>query len=125
VTALVAQSEWDVQASWRSQLKTNAIILGCVMVVVLALGRRAVNANRMLAAQATLDGLTGLSNRRSFDDTIEREMRRAARLGQPISLIMIDIDHFKDYNDCYGHPAGDDCLRGGRRRDPRLPAASR
>jgi diguanylate cyclase (GGDEF)-like protein len=111
VTALAAQSEWDVQSSWRAELKTNAIVLGCVMVVVVALGRRAVKATRMLGAQALLDGLTGLSNRRSFDETLAREMRRAARSGQPLSLIMIDIDHFKDYNDCYGHPAGDDCLR--------------
>jgi diguanylate cyclase (GGDEF)-like protein len=111
VTALVSQSERDVQTSWWSELKTNAIILGGVMVVVLALGHRAVKATRMLASQAMLDGLTGLSNRRSFDETSEREMRRAARVGQPISLILIDIDHFKNYNDCYGHPAGDRCLR--------------
>jgi diguanylate cyclase (GGDEF)-like protein len=111
VTALVAQSEWDVQRSWRAALRTNAIILGCLAVVVLTLGRRAVKATRMLAAQAMQDGLTGLSNRRCFDETIERETRRAARLDQPISVIMIDIDHFKDYNDCYGHPAGDKCLR--------------
>jgi diguanylate cyclase (GGDEF)-like protein len=111
VTALVAQSEWDVQRSWRAELRTNAIILGCVMVVVLTLGRRAVKATRMLAAQAMQDGLTGLSNRRCFDETIEREMRRAARLAQPLSVILIDIDHFKDFNDCYGHQAGDECLR--------------
>jgi diguanylate cyclase (GGDEF)-like protein len=111
VTALVAQSEHDVQRSWRAELGTNAIILGCVMVVVLALGGRAVKATRMLAAQAMQDSLTGLSNRRCFDETIDRETRRAARLGQPISVIMIDIDHFKDYNDCYGHQAGDECLR--------------
>jgi diguanylate cyclase (GGDEF)-like protein len=92
-------------------LRTNAIILGCVMVVVLALGRRAVRATRMLAAQALQDTLTGLPNRRSFDETVEREMRRAMRIGQPISVVMVDIDHFKDYNDCYGHPAGDECLR--------------
>jgi diguanylate cyclase (GGDEF)-like protein len=111
VTTLVAQSDWDVQSSWRADLWTNAIIMGCVLVVVLTLGRLTVKATGMLAAQAMFDGLTGLSNRRSFDETIEREMRRAARSGQALSVVMIDIDHFKDYNDCYGHLAGDECLR--------------
>jgi diguanylate cyclase (GGDEF)-like protein len=111
ITTLVSQSEWDVQRSWRAELRTHAIILGCVMTVVLVLGRRAVVATRMLATQAMHDGLTGLPNRRSFDETLERETRRAARGVQPISVIMIDIDHFKAYNDCYGHLAGDECLR--------------
>jgi diguanylate cyclase (GGDEF)-like protein len=111
LTTLVAQSDWDLQATWRAQLRSHAIILACVMVVVVVLGRRSVKATRMLAAQALQDGLTGLANRRSFDETIEREVRRAARSHQPLSLIMIDIDHFKAYNDCYGHPAGDECLR--------------
>jgi diguanylate cyclase (GGDEF)-like protein len=57
------------------------------------------------------DGLTGLANRRTFDEAIDREFRGAAWSGQPISVIMVDIDHFKDYNDQYGHPAGDECLR--------------
>jgi diguanylate cyclase (GGDEF)-like protein len=111
LTALVAQSDWDMQTTWRAELRSHAIILVCVMFVVVFLGGRAVRATRMLAAQALQDGLTGLANRRSFDETIERETRRAARSGQPLSIIMIDIDHFKAYNDCYGHPAGDECLR--------------
>ncbi|AZO82182.1 MULTISPECIES: diguanylate cyclase [unclassified Bosea (in: a-proteobacteria)] len=64
-----------------------------------------------LAALAALDGLTGLANRRSFDERLEQEWARAAREGTPLSLLMIDIDHFKKYNDRYGHPAGDSCLR--------------
>jgi diguanylate cyclase (GGDEF)-like protein len=111
LSTLVAQSEWDLQSTWRDELRSNAIILACVMVVVAVLGRRAVKASRVLNAQATHDGLTGLANRRCFDETIEQEFRRAMRSGQPLSLVMIDIDHFKDYNDCYGHPAGDECLR--------------
>jgi diguanylate cyclase (GGDEF)-like protein/PAS domain S-box-containing protein len=64
-----------------------------------------------LRAEALCDGLTGLPNRRSFDRDIEREWSRAVRSSGQISLLMIDIDHFKRYNDRFGHPAGDDCLR--------------
>jgi diguanylate cyclase (GGDEF)-like protein len=68
-------------------------------------------ANRLLAAQATTDGLTGLANRRHFDDVLAREWRRHARSASPLSLLLIDVDHFKKYNDSRGHLAGDDCLR--------------
>ncbi|HEY0184122.1 MAG TPA: sensor domain-containing diguanylate cyclase [Rhodopila sp.] len=111
LTMLVAQSNWAMQKTWRAELWSHAIVLVCVMVVVAVLGGRAVSATRMLAAQALQDGLTGLANRRSFDETIERELRRAARSDQVVSMIMMDIDHFKDYNDCHGHLAGDECLR--------------
>ena len=56
------------------------------------------------------DGLTGIANRRRFDDTLERSWRQALRHATPVSLIMADIDHFKAYNDTYGHLAGDECL---------------
>ena len=65
-----------------------------------------------LADLATTDGLTGLANRRHFDERLEAEWCRAMRDGMPLSLIMIDVDHFKKFNDCYGHPAGDACLKG-------------
>lgn len=57
------------------------------------------------------DALTGVANRRSFDDAIGNEWRRCARAAVPLSVIMIDIDHFKRYNDAYGHQAGDTCLK--------------
>ena len=57
------------------------------------------------------DALTGLANRRSFNDAFSNEWRRCARASAPMSVIMIDIDHFKSYNDAYGHQAGDACLQ--------------
>jgi diguanylate cyclase (GGDEF)-like protein len=58
-----------------------------------------------------LDGLTGIANRRRFDQYLEMEWQRCSRNGQPLSLVMGDVDHFKAYNDGYGHGRGDDCLR--------------
>ncbi len=63
---------------------------------------------RMLSST---DGLTGLANRRSFDEAIREEWRRAQRLGYPIAIIMADIDYFKKFNDTYGHVEGDECLK--------------
>jgi len=68
-------------------------------------------ANRQLTRQSTMDELTGLANRRHFDDALKNEWQRAARAGLTLSLLMVDIDHFKNYNDHYGHVAGDKCLR--------------
>jgi two-component system chemotaxis family response regulator WspR len=67
--------------------------------------------NQELKRLSSLDGLTGVANRRRFDETLHEEWQRAARTGLPISLIFGDIDYFKRYNDHYGHQAGDDCLR--------------
>ncbi len=64
-----------------------------------------------LAKIGMVDGLTGIPNRRRFDETMAIEWRRAMRYGHPLSLIMADIDHFKNYNDTYGHLEGDGCLR--------------
>jgi len=68
-------------------------------------------ANRELKLMAVKDGLTGISNRRHFDDVLLKEIKRAVRTQIPVSLIMTDIDYFKPYNDNYGHQMGDDCLK--------------
>ena len=68
-------------------------------------------ANVQLGKLVNLDGLTQLANRRCFDEYLEQEWQRLAREKLPLSLIMCDIDFFKNYNDTYGHVAGDDCLR--------------
>ncbi|MES2949601.1 MAG: diguanylate cyclase [Pseudomonadota bacterium] len=65
----------------------------------------------VLRQMAFLDGLTGIANRRYFDDRLEAECRRCSRSATPVALIMVDVDFFKRYNDRYGHLAGDDCLR--------------
>lgn len=67
--------------------------------------------NRHLERIALQDGLTGLANRRQFDTTLLNEFNRAMRNGKPLALAMIDIDLFKQYNDVFGHPAGDECLK--------------
>lgn len=64
-----------------------------------------------LSLLALTDALTGLANRRAFDRTLDREWKRTLREGSQISLLLLDIDHFKQFNDRYGHQFGDDCLR--------------
>jgi diguanylate cyclase (GGDEF)-like protein len=68
-------------------------------------------ANQHLEELASLDGLTGLANRRGFDRELQHAWEHAAERRAPLALMMIDIDHFKLYNDRYGHVAGDTCLR--------------
>jgi diguanylate cyclase (GGDEF)-like protein len=127
-----AQSIDEVLAEWRMlALKMGALVLASVL--LLAWGgkvmirqirireeleaelRRSGYAlkrhNRSLKALAESDGLTGLANRRLFEDALEREYDRARRTDSAFSVIMIDVDHFKKFNDRYGHPAGDECLR--------------
>jgi diguanylate cyclase (GGDEF)-like protein len=68
-------------------------------------------ANKELQRLSTTDGLTGIANRRMFDELVKREWRRCARLKKPMALVMVDVDHFKQYNDTYGHQGGDECLK--------------
>jgi diguanylate cyclase (GGDEF)-like protein len=64
-----------------------------------------------LARLSREDALTGIANRRSFDETLTHEWRRSARTSSPLALVMVDVDYFKQYNDAYGHAAGDACLK--------------
>lgn len=105
-----------LNGDWRS-LKTRLAADGTAMVVVsdITATKQAEIALRVSAEQlknlAETDGLTGIVNRRGFDEAFAREAVKCARHGTPLSLLMIDIDRFKAYNDTYGHPAGDQCLR--------------
>ena len=82
---------------------------GCVAVA------RDITARKLVEAQlrelASLDGLTGLANRRSFDATLEREWRRCSAANEPISVLLVDVDYFKRFNDHHGHQSGDECLK--------------
>jgi diguanylate cyclase (GGDEF)-like protein/PAS domain S-box-containing protein len=100
-----------IEATGRRLIKSDNVIL-----VARDISRRKQiedeleEANRQLKNLATRDGLTGLANRRSFDEFLDVEWRRAARDRIPLGLIMMDVDKFKLYNDAYGHQAGDECL---------------
>jgi len=75
------------------------------------MSRKLAAANQVLQRLSLLDGLTGIPNRRRFDEVLAHEWKQAMRSKQTLSLVMIDIDHFKAFNDHYGHLAGDDCLK--------------
>jgi diguanylate cyclase (GGDEF)-like protein len=104
---------------WHRQvIRIGAIMTALILFVVATtlflareIGRRA-QAEERLEELATTDALTGLRNRRKFDAEIDLEWRRAARNGTPVALLMLDADHFKSYNDTYGHQAGDQVLVG-------------
>jgi diguanylate cyclase (GGDEF)-like protein len=74
-------------------------------------GRKLSRMNSQLERLSLTDGLTGLANRRQFDLTLQREWHAAQRNRYPLTLVFLDVDHFKNYNDNYGHPAGDIVLR--------------
>jgi diguanylate cyclase (GGDEF)-like protein len=104
---------------WRIEAIRISAIMMALIVFVLAVTiftvreiRRRADAENRFEELATTDALTGLRNRRRFDEEIDREWRRALRHKTPISLLMIDADHFKAYNDTHGHQAGDEVLIG-------------
>ena len=114
----VGQPTSDIYAQWRKYAWTIGALMAALVAMSGALAwflLRELNwhrdAEQKLATLASTDGLTGLSNRWHFDETIRREWRRARRDHLPISLLMIDADEFKVYNDTHGHQAGDRLLR--------------
>ena len=114
---IVGKSWTDIFAIWRSQalrvggimLALIAFVAGATMILVREIKRRG-RAEDRLAELAITDALTGLRNRRKFNQVIEREWSRAQRRQEPLALLMIDADHFKTYNDMFGHQAGDQVL---------------
>ena len=115
---IVALSSDEVYASWkRTALVVSLATLAlCVSLLWLTwLFSRELrlrrNAEQELAQLAATDALTGLANRRTLDQVLRHEWFRAQRSGMPLSLLMIDADHFKDFNDRHGHQGGDDALR--------------
>jgi diguanylate cyclase (GGDEF)-like protein len=99
---------------WRDAIKHYAIILGVSCLVFLTLGGmiyQQLNQLELATYETVHDALTGLINRRGLDRALRDELKRARREHQPLSVLMIDVDFFKAYNDRYGHQGGDDCLR--------------
>ena len=118
LTVIVALSSDEVFATWN---RTAVVISGATGVLCIALLwltwvlcrelRLRYNAEQELAQLAATDALTGVANRRTLDQTLRHEWFRAQRSGKPLSVLMIDADHFKAFNDRHGHQAGDQALR--------------
>ncbi|SDB62316.1 diguanylate cyclase (GGDEF) domain-containing protein [Pseudomonas sp. NFACC23-1] len=115
---VVALSSQEVFASWQRtallvSCATGALCIGLLWLTWLLRRelRRRYRAERELAQLASIDALTGLANRRTLDETLQQEWLRAQRSGQPLSVLMIDADHFKTFNDRHGHQRGDEALR--------------
>jgi diguanylate cyclase (GGDEF)-like protein len=92
-------------------LVASAIILAAFLSEMIRLYGEIIALNERLSEIAAVDGLTGIANRRRFDEAMELEWRRALRQRAPLALLMLDVDYFKRYNDALGHPAGDTCLK--------------
>ncbi|MFK0375983.1 diguanylate cyclase [Pandoraea sp. NPDC090278] len=102
---------WRERAMWVGGL-TATLGAGCLILAFLLRKQRQRRyvAEAELHRMASTDPLTGLANRRTLDETYDREWRRSVREQAPLALLFIDVDHFKTFNDQYGHPAGDDAL---------------
>jgi diguanylate cyclase (GGDEF)-like protein len=115
---VVALSNDDVFAAWR---RATVLISGATGVLCIGLLwltwmlrrelRRRYRAEKVLSELAATDALTGLANRRTLDQRLRLEWERAQRSGEPLALLMIDVDHFKAFNDRHGHQGGDEALR--------------
>jgi diguanylate cyclase (GGDEF)-like protein len=119
LVVLVGKPWSSILSLWRTEATRISAIIMALIAFVLAvtlflareISRRAL-AEDKLEELATTDALTGLKNRRKFDAEIDTEWRRATRQKTPLALLMIDADHFKSYNDTFGHQAGDQMLVG-------------
>lgn len=119
----VAPAMSTVYAEWRARAEWFGVLI-FIFTAIKAAGtwlfvrelRRRQRAEAELERVAHRDSLTGLENRATFDEVLEREWRRARRNDKPLSLLFIDIDKFKAYNDCYGHQAGDAALKAVAKR---------
>ncbi len=111
---LFGRGEFDVplqQDTWMAEFGSLAAALDDMARKLAEREHDLRSVNRHLAELATSDGLSGLANRRGFDARLEAEWELATEFKRPIGLLMIDVDHFKLFNDCYGHVEGDNCLR--------------
>ncbi|MEZ0111990.1 diguanylate cyclase (GGDEF)-like protein [Catenulispora sp. EB89] len=117
---LAAGSGPDRFATW-VEITTSMVL---TLVVIRRVRDQADRLKQALAEQASTDPLTGLSNRRAFDEALEREVTRQRRTRAPLSLLAVDVDHFKTINDTWGHAAGDDTLAALGDLLPRLVRAS-
>lgn len=128
----IALSEKEILSQWRDAAQVQ---IACVLLMISVIGlstryviksmklrgasdralrlahAQIVQTNAQLAHLAEHDGLTGILNRRAFDRRLEEILGQSQRYGRPVSVLLFDVDHFKAYNDQYGHPAGDECLR--------------
>lgn len=111
---VTAQGEGDDEEKGLSAGAVDYVTKPFIPAVVKARVRIHIELKRLrdlLQQQSTTDALTGVANRRAFDEALKREWSRGIRSGLPLALAMIDIDFFKGFNDCYGHLGGDACLR--------------
>lgn len=146
----VALGKREALAAWQLEAQLSALVVSGLLLLIGSIGwlligamrrrslaegelrvtqQQLLDSNQQLERLAMHDALTGLANRRRFNETLAQEVGRARRSGRPLALLMIDIDHFKRYNDSHGHLAGDACLQqvaqrlaGCTRRPPDLLA---
>jgi diguanylate cyclase (GGDEF)-like protein len=107
MVVIVALAAKNAFSDWISM----SIALIMVAVVVVSLRERADSLRRRLERQAFADSLTGLANRRAFDEALREAGEWASRSGRPLTVVTLDLDHFKGINDTYGHAAGDEALQ--------------
>jgi diguanylate cyclase (GGDEF)-like protein len=99
------------QSNGKREMQDTLLLLANMFAEQVGLSIANLRLRKALRDQSIRDPLTGLFNRRYLEETLEREVRRAVRASQPLSVIMLDLDHFKKFNDTYGHEAGDMVLR--------------